>query len=115
MTRHQPHCETRTERLEQRIDTLTELVNTLVTTLGQNEANATPAIPPGILLAKAEGEKGLPPLEGGDVAIGSAQADTDARRRRARHRRRIRHEDQGDALDSHVSEHTRNSVFNRLE
>ena len=48
------------ECLEQRIDTLTELVNTLVTGLGQNAANVTPAIPPGIPLANAEGEEGLP-------------------------------------------------------
>ena len=78
-TRHRPHRETRTERLEQRSDTLTELVNTLVTTLGQNVANATPAIPPGNPLANSGGEEGLPPQEGRDVAVGSAQADTDVR------------------------------------
>ena len=46
----QPRRETRTECLEQRIDTLTELINTLVTALGQNAANVTPAIPWGSLL-----------------------------------------------------------------
>ena len=43
-TRHQHRHEMRTGRLEQLIDTLTELANTLVTTLGQNAANATFAI-----------------------------------------------------------------------
>ena len=76
--RHQPRRETRTEHLEQCIDTLTEFVNTLVTTLSQNVANATPTIPPGIPLANAEGEEGLPPQEGRDVAAGNVQADTDA-------------------------------------
>ena len=45
--RHQPRRETRTRRLKQRIGTLTKLVNMLVTALGQNADNATPAIPPG--------------------------------------------------------------------
>ena len=85
-TRHQPHRKTRMEHLEQCIDMLTELVNTLVTVLGQNAANVTPAIPPGIPLANAEAEEGLPLEEGGDVAAGEAQADTYARRRRARRR-----------------------------
>ena len=71
-TKHQPHRETRTKHLEQRIDTLTELVNTLVTTLGQNAANATPAIPPGIPLANEGSEEGLPLQEGGDIAAGGA-------------------------------------------
>ena len=96
-TRHQPHRETRTECLEQRIDTLTELVNTLVAGLGQNTANATPTILPGIPLANAEGEEGLPPQEGGNAAIGEAQADIDVRRRHARCRRRTRRENRGDA------------------
>ena len=89
---------------------LTELVNTLVTVLGQNAANTTPAIPPGIPIANAEGKDGLSPLEGGDVTAGGAQVDTDARRRCARRRRRTRHENRGDA-----SGQTRDSVFNRLE
>ena len=55
--RRQPHREMRTERIEQRIDTLTELVSTLVATLGQNEGNVALAIPPTILLANAEGEE----------------------------------------------------------
>ena len=46
-TRRQPRYEARTEHLEQRIDTLTELVNTLVAVLGQNASNMTPAILPG--------------------------------------------------------------------
>ena len=69
-TRHQPCREMRTGCLEQCIDALTELVNTLVTALGQNAANATPAILSGIPLANAEGEEGLPPQEDGDVAVG---------------------------------------------
>ena len=78
-TRHQPRREMRTERLEQRIDMLIELVNMLVTALGQNAANVTPAIPPGIPLATGEGKEGLPPQEGEDIAAGEAQVDTDAR------------------------------------
>ena len=69
---------------------LTELVNTLVTALGQNEANATPGILPGIPLANFKGEEGLPPQEGGDAVVGEVQADTDVRRRRVWHRRRTR-------------------------
>ena len=53
-------CETRMERLEQRIDTLTELVNTLVVALGQKAANMALAIPLGIPLANAEGEEAQP-------------------------------------------------------
>ena len=53
--RHQPHRETRTKRLEQRVDMLTELVNTLVTALGQNTANVTLVIPPRLnILKRAE-------------------------------------------------------------
>ena len=100
-TRHQPRRETRTERLEQRIDTLTELVNMLVATPGQNAANATPVIP----LANVESEEVLPPQEGREVAVGSTQADTDVRRKCARRRHRTRHEDQGDAPESCASEH----------
>ena len=71
-TRHQPRREARTECLEQSSDALTKLVNALETTLGQNAANATSAIPSGIPLSNAEGEEGLPPLEGGDGAVGGA-------------------------------------------
>ena len=60
MTSRQPHREKRTKHLEQRIDMLTELVNTLVMALGQNAANVTPTIPPGIPLANAGGEEKLP-------------------------------------------------------
>ena len=58
---------------------LTELVSTLVATLGQNAANVTPAIPPGISLANAEGEEGPPPQEGKDAMASEARTDTDAR------------------------------------
>ena len=84
-------------------------------TLGQNAANATPAIPPRIPLANVEGEEVLPPQEGGEVAVDSTQADTDVRRRCTRRRLRTRHEDQGDTPDLRASEHARNSVFSRLE
>ena len=56
VARRQPHFETRTERLEQRIDKLTELVNMLIAALGQNATNVAPIIPP----ANAEGEKAPP-------------------------------------------------------
>ena len=55
--RHQPRHEMRMKRLEQRIDTLTELVNTLVAALGQNATNVAPSIPLGIPLANTEGEE----------------------------------------------------------
>ena len=42
------------ERLEQRLDTLTELVSTLIAALGQNAANVAFAIPTGIPLANVE-------------------------------------------------------------
>ena len=71
-TRRQPRREMRTKRLEQRIDMLTELVNTLVTALGQNAANATPAIPPRITLTNTGGEEGLPPQGDGEVATDEA-------------------------------------------
>ena len=56
VARRQPCHETRTEHLEQCLDMLIELVSTLVAALGQNAANMAHAIPPGILLANAEGE-----------------------------------------------------------
>ena len=77
--RHQPRRETKTERLEQCIDTLTELVNTLVAALGQNTTNVTPTIPLGIPLTNAEGEEILPPQEGKDATTREARTDTDAR------------------------------------
>ena len=43
--RRQPRCETRMECLEQRINTLTKLVSTLVVALGQNVVNVAPIIP----------------------------------------------------------------------
>ena len=114
-TRHQPRRETRTKCLEQRIDTLTDLVNTLVTALGQNATNATPTIPLGIPFANVKGKEGSPPQKGEDVAAGEAQADTDKRQRRARSRRQTRHKNRGNAPELHEPEHTRDSVFNRLE
>ena len=101
----QPRCETRMECLEQSIDTLIELVNTLVAALGQNAANVTPAIPPGIPLANSEGEEVPPPQEGRDVTTREAQTDTDAHRRCARRRHhntmRGKHENQETTLESH--------------
>ena len=114
-TRHQPLCEMRTKHLEQRIDMLTELVNTLVMVLGQNAANATPAILPGIPLANAKGEEGLPLQRGRDIVAGEAQTDIDACRRRARRRHRTRHQSRGNAPELHALEHTRDLVFSRLE
>ena len=113
--RRQPRRETRTERLEQRIDTLTDLVNTLVTTLSQNAANVAPVIPPGIPLANVGGEESLPPQEDGEVAADEARADTDMRRRRARRRRRTRSNSQINVSGARTPEHTRDSIFDRLE
>ena len=114
-TRRQPRRETRTERLEQRIDMLTELVNTLVTALDQNAANATPAIPPGIPLANAGGEESLPTQGDGKVAADEAQVDTDVRQRRARRRHRARSDSRRNMSDLRTTEHTRDSVFDRLK
>ena len=73
------------ERLEQRIDTLTELVNTLVTTLSQNAANVALAIPSGIPLANVEGKE-VHLLKGRDATASEARTDTHARRRRTQRR-----------------------------
>ena len=70
--RRQPRCDARTECLEQRIDTLTELINTLVVALGQNAANMTPVVPLGIPLANVEGEEAPPPQEGKDATASKA-------------------------------------------
>ena len=85
--RRQPHRETRKECIEQLINTLTELVNTLVAAFGKNAANVAPAIPPGIPLANAEGEEVSPPQEGRNVTSSEARTDIDACQRRARRRR----------------------------
>ena len=53
--RGQPHRETRRKCLEHRLDTLIELVKTLVTPLGHNTANVAPAIPLGFPLANGKG------------------------------------------------------------
>ena len=78
-TRRQPCRDMRTERLEQRIDTLTKLVNTLVAALGQTATNVTPTIPPGIPLANGEGEEAQLPQEGRDAMASKARVDTSAR------------------------------------
>ena len=77
--RHQPHSETRTEHLEQDIDTLTKLVNTLVAALGQNATNVALAIPSGIPLANTEGEEVPPPQEGRDATVSEARIGTHTR------------------------------------
>ena len=86
VARCKPRCDARTEHLEQRIDMLTELVNTLVTTFCQNAAHVAPAIPPGMLLANAEGEEVPPPQEGRDATVSEARTDAHACRRTARRR-----------------------------
>ena len=50
VARRQPHCKTRMECLEQCIDTLTELISTLVVALGQNVFNVALTIPLGSIL-----------------------------------------------------------------
>ena len=70
-----PRCETRMERLEQRIDTLTELVGALLVALGQNAANAAPAIPLGIPLANVEGEEAQLPQEGWDATASGVRTN----------------------------------------
>ena len=116
-TRCQPRRETRTKHLEQRINTLTELVNTLVAALGQNAANVTHAIHLGISIANAEGEEVPPPQEGRDVIASEARTNVDTHRKRAWRSKTMRciHENRETAIESHQTEHTRDSVFNRLE
>ena len=75
LVRHQPHCETRTECLEQCFNILTKLVRTLVAALGQNASNVAPAIPLGIPLANAEGGEALLPQEGGDATTSEARTE----------------------------------------
>ena len=98
---------------------MTELVNTLVTALGQNAANVTPAIPPRIPLVNAEGEEVPPPQEDRDAMVNEARTNTNVRRRRTRRRRhnatRGRYENQETTPKSHGTERTRDLVFNRLE
>ena len=72
VARRQPRLERRTKHLKQRFDTPTELINILVTTLGQNMANVASTIPPGIPLANAEGREALAPQEGGDATANEA-------------------------------------------
>ena len=67
IARHLSHRETRIERLEQCLDTLIELVSTLVAALDQNAATVAPAIPLGIPFANAEGEEAQPPQEDRDA------------------------------------------------
>ena len=117
--RRQPHHETRTERLDQCINTLTELVNTLLAMLGQNTANVAPVIPLWIPLANAEGKEVPPPQKGREAMANEAQPDTHTRRRHIWRRRhnatRERHKNRETTLESHETEHTRDSVINRLE
>ena len=88
LERHQPCRETKMEHLEQHIDTLTQLVNTLVAALDQNAANMTPVIPPGIPPANAEGKEAPPPQEGEGATASEARTNNDAHRRHVQHRRR---------------------------
>ena len=81
--RRQPHDETKMERLEQCLDTLTELFSTLIAALGQIATNVAPAIPPGIPFANPEGGEPLPPQEGEDATASEALIETSQRRRRA--------------------------------
>ena len=79
--RCQPRHETRTECLEQRIDMLTELVNTLVVALGQNMANVAPTIPSGILFTNAKGKEVPLPQKGWDAMTNEGRTKTHVRRR----------------------------------
>ena len=64
------------KHLKQCLDTLTELVSTLVVALGQNMANMAPAILLGIPLANKEDREALPPQEGEDTTGSEARTDT---------------------------------------
>ena len=82
-------------------------------------ANMAPAIPLGIPLTNVEGEEELPPQEGRDATTSEARTNTDVCQRCARYRSqnvaRVVWEDLEPTLESHRTEHTRDSVFNRLE
>ena len=71
VARCQPYREMRTERLELCLNTLTELVSTLVAALGQNAANVALTIPPAIPLAN---------MEGGDATTCEAQTESSQHR-----------------------------------
>ena len=93
----QLRSETKAKRLKQHIDTLTELVNTLVATLGQNSANVTPLLKrarrPELTLMLVEGALGI------DVVT--------PRKEHTKIERSLPH---------HTgTKHTWDSVFNRLE
>ena len=107
------------ERLEQCIDTLTELVNTLVAALGQNVTSMAPAILLGVPLTNAEGEEEPPSQKGKDTTASEARIDTSVRWRRGRYRHqntaRVVRENCEPTLESYKTEHTRDSVFNRLK
>ena len=60
----------REERLEHRLDTLTELLSMQVTALGQNVVNVALAIPLGIPSAKVKGREAQP-LQKGRNAMAS--------------------------------------------
>ena len=117
--RHQPCHETRKARLKQYFDELTELVSTLVVALDQNAAIVAPTIPPRILLANTESEETWPPQEGRDATTSEARTDTSMHQMRAWRRcqnvTQIVHGDHEPTLESRQIEHTRDSIFNRLE
>ena len=79
----------------------------------------TPAIPPGIPLSNVERGKAPPPQEGEDATKSEARTDTDASQRRVQRRRRNtkkgRPKNRETAPESHGTEQTRDSVFNRLK
>ena len=98
------------ERLQHHLDTLIELVITLVAVLGQNAANVPPAIPSGIHLSIEEG---------GDMMASEAKIETSQHLRhtrcRCRNVARPTQEDSEPTPKSLQIERTRDSVFNRLE
>ena len=115
----QPHRETRMKCLKHRLNTLTELVSTLVMALGQNATNMAPAIPLGILLTNAKGEEAQPSQVDGDAMASEEQTETCQCLRCAQHIRRNvarpTQEDREPTPESHQIERTRDLVFNRLE
>ena len=117
--RHQSHRETKIEHLEHHIDTLTELVNTLVAVLGRNTANMALVIPPRIPPANTEGKEAIPSQEDRDTTASEARTDTISHQRCARRRRQnaalIVCENREPTPESHKIEHTRDSIFNKLK
>ena len=89
---------------------LIELVSVLVMALGQNATNITPAIPLGILLAKAKGGEALPPQEGGDATAKEAELTLESQKVTEATR-----EDRKPIPECCQTQRTRDSVFNKLE